>query len=89
MTHLCHISEMTRTNVTFWVVRVIIRVEISAVERQRIESEGLKSAISTVATTLLEAYGGGRESRKHEAVEGAVQFLSLMVFRDTREVCCF
>ena len=31
MTYLCHISEMTRTNVTFWVVRVIIRVEKSAV----------------------------------------------------------
>ena len=33
MTYLCHISEMTRTNVTFWVVRVIIRVEKSAVDR--------------------------------------------------------
>ena len=31
MTYLCHISEMTRTNVTFWVVRVIIRVEKSVV----------------------------------------------------------
>ena len=67
---------------------VLLKAEAEK-ERQRIESEGLKSAISTVATTLLEAYGGGRESRKHEAVEGAVQFLSLMVFRDTREVCCF
>ena len=67
---------------------VLLKAEAEK-ERQRIEAEGLKSSISTVATTLLEAYGGDRESRKHEAVEGAVQFLSLMVFRDTREVCCF
>ena len=50
MTYLCHISEMTRTNVTFWVVRVIIRVEKSAVKllhpsARKFDSNGMLMAL--------------------------------------------
>jgi regulator of protease activity HflC (stomatin/prohibitin superfamily) len=51
-------------------------------ERQRIEAEGLQIAIKTVAEGIrVESEGGANPS---EAVEAAVQFLSLIRYMETQ-----
>lgn len=62
---------------------VLLRAQAEA-ERQRIEADGLRNAISVVAKTLYDAYGAGYEGGKQESVEGAVQFLSLIRYLETQ-----
>eukprot|EP00956_Cyclotella_meneghiniana_P036381 scaffold124952_cov26-Cyclotella_meneghiniana.AAC.1 len=45
---------------------VLLRAQAEA-ERQRIEADGLRNAISVVAKTLFDAYGDGYEGGKQES----------------------
>ena len=53
-------------------------------ERQRIEAEGLKVAINTVARALASSYGDGHEGSAKDSVEGAIQFLGLLRYLETQ-----
>jgi len=57
----------------------VLRAKAEA-ERQRVEAGGLKVAIETVATAIAESSSSTKES----AVEGAVQFLSLIRYLETQ-----
>ena len=62
---------------------MLLRAQAEA-ERQRVEADGLKTAISTLARTLYESYGAGHEGGPRESVEGAIQFLSLIRYLETQ-----
>lgn len=63
---------------------VLLRAQAEA-ERQRLEADGLKTAISILAKTLYDSYGDGYQGgREKESVEGAVQFLSLIRYLETQ-----
>lgn len=71
---------------------VVLRAQAEA-ERQRVEADGLRNAISIVAKTLSDSYGPGYRgkdgsdgggSREKDSVEGAVQFLSLIRYLETQ-----
>ena len=53
-------------------------------ERQRIEAEGLRVAIQTVARSIHEQMGSDKSSDKKESVEAAVQLLSLIRYMETQ-----
>ena len=64
---------------------VLLRAQAEA-ERQRLEADGLKTAISIVAKSLSDSYGAGYDggNREKESVEGAIQFLSLIRYLETQ-----
>jgi regulator of protease activity HflC (stomatin/prohibitin superfamily) len=62
---------------------VLLRAQAEA-ERQRVEADGLRTAISILANTLLQSYGDECEGNKKESVEGAIQFLSLIRYLETQ-----
>ena len=61
----------------------ILKAQAEA-ERQRIEAEGLKVAINTVARALASSYGNGHKGSAKDSVEGAIQFLSLLRYLETQ-----
>ena len=63
---------------------VLLRAQAEA-ERQRVEADGLRSAISVVAKALSDSYGAGYNgSKEKESVEGAIQFLGLIRYLETQ-----
>lgn len=64
---------------------VVLRAQAEA-ERQRVEADGLRTAIGVVTTALSESYGPGSDetSRRKDSVEGAIQFLSLIRYLETQ-----
>ena len=62
---------------------VLLRAQAEA-ERQRVEADGLRTAISILARTLSDSYGAGYEGSPRESVEGAIQFLSLIRYLETQ-----
>lgn len=53
-------------------------------QRQRIEAEGLRVAIQTVAQAIRSNSGGGEGTTQKESVEAAVQYLSLIRYMETQ-----
>ena len=64
---------------------VVLRAQAEA-ERQRVEADGLRTAIGVVTAALSESYGPGSDemSRRKDSVEGAIQFLSLIRYLETQ-----
>ena len=63
---------------------VLLQAQAEA-ERQKLEANGLQTAISIVAKTLSDAYGPGYDGgASKESVEGAIQFLSLIRYLETQ-----
>ena len=63
---------------------VLLRAQAEA-ERQTVEANGLKTAISIVAKSLSDSYGAGYDgNREKESVEGAIQFHSLIRYLETQ-----
>lgn len=54
-------------------------------ERQKVEADGLRTAITVLARSLFDSYGDGYNgSKEKESVEGAIQFLSLIRYLETQ-----
>ena len=62
----------------------ILQAEAEA-NRQRIEAEGLRTAIEAIAETIMDDNNNSSSSvNKEKAVEGAIQFLSVLRLLETQ-----